>query len=43
MQTQNDFTPLLSMLLPSDLEESTAWIASMHMPATYGAWLSVLQ
>ena len=41
MQEQNDFTPLLSIFL-SD-EESNAWMASMHMPATYGAWLSVLQ
>jgi len=43
MQAQNDFTPLLSMLHPSDTEESTAWIASMHMPVIYGVWLSVMQ
>ena len=43
MQTQNDFTPLLSVSLFSDADESTTWIASMHMPATYGAWMSALQ
>lgn len=40
-QSQNDFLPVLNALQIFSGED-TGWIAAMHMPATYGAWLSVM-
>ena len=42
-QAQNDFVPVLYALQTLSGEADAGWIGAMHMPATYGAWLSVMQ
>jgi len=37
-QGENDFTPLLLALQSAD---SGSWLMGVHMPATYGAWMTV--
>lgn len=41
-QAKNDFQPVLYTLQTLSGEDA-GWISAMHMPATYGAWLSVMQ
>ena len=38
-QAENDFVPLLLALQSTG---SSSWIIGMHLPATYGAWMTAM-
>lgn len=40
---ENDFTPVLQTLRMLSENGGYSWISDMHMPAFYGAWLSVMR
>ena len=41
-QAENDFTPLLLALKQAAEELGSSWISGMHIPATYGAWITAM-